>query len=76
MTCIYVAAKVEEAYLSMNSLMTLMPSLTEHAMRKSELRLLKGLQYDLIVHSPFKDIDGLIEVPPVAHGDVNFEGCV
>lgn len=60
--CIYVASKVEEEYLSIETLVSSLPNLNENILRKSELRLLKALDYDLIVHAPFKDIDGLIEV--------------
>lgn len=62
LACIYVAAKVEEEYPSMDQLIAILPNMTENILKKTEFKLLDGLQYDLIVHAPFKDIDGWIEV--------------
>lgn len=60
--CIYLACKVEEEYCSVESLLKDVPSLTLQQIKKAELKLLKGLKYELIVHTPFNYVDGITEV--------------
>eukprot|EP00210_Caulerpa_lentillifera_P005598 g5355.t1 len=59
--CIYLACKVEEEYCSVESLLKDVPSLTLQQIKKAELKLLKGLKYELIVHTPFNYVDGITE---------------
>lgn len=60
--CLYVACKVEEEYCSVESLLRDVPSLTLQQIKKAELKLLKGLNYELHVHSAYAAVDGITEV--------------
>lgn len=57
--------QTEEHYISVETISQQMPNLKVSALLKSELALLKGLNYDLIIHSSFMEIDGFLEVQEI-----------
>ncbi|GMH42456.1 hypothetical protein BSKO_10375 [Bryopsis sp. KO-2023] len=61
LTCIYMAGKTEERYIPADVLSQQVKHITQNSLLKSELAMLKGLNYDLIVHTPFLEIDGFVE---------------
>lgn len=59
---VYPGFQAEEYYIPVESLCRQMQNVKVSSLLKSELVLLKGLRYDLIVHAPFIEIDGFLEV--------------
>ncbi|KAF8060065.1 Zeaxanthin epoxidase [Scenedesmus sp. PABB004] len=59
-TCIYLACKVEEAYRSAEGLARSM-GIEPAALLRSEVPLLQGLSFDLVVHSPYRALAGLLK---------------
>ncbi|PRW44298.1 Cyclin-H1-1 [Chlorella sorokiniana] len=60
LTCLYLACKIEEHYISAAELGRLTGAPAELILR-TELTALQGLKFDLIVYSPYKSIDGFLE---------------
>ncbi|KAG1653193.1 hypothetical protein FOA52_006956 [Chlamydomonas sp. UWO 241] len=61
LTCIYLAGKIEEAYIGAEDFCRMLNQDIK-AVLNNEVLLLQGLQFDLIVHSPYRALGGLIEV--------------
>lgn len=61
LTCLYVAAKVEDCYVSAEHIHTV-GGIPEEVILKSELPLLQGLEFDLQVHPVHKALDGLLAI--------------
>lgn len=59
LTCLYVAAKVEDCYVSAEHIQTV-GGIPEDVILKSELLLLQGLDFDLQVHPVHKALDGFL----------------
>lgn len=57
LTCLYLACKIEECYISAGELGRL-TGVPAEIMLRTELTLLQGLQFDLIVFSPYKALKG------------------
>lgn len=60
LTCIYLACKIEEAYIGAEDFCRQLNQ-DPKAVLSNEVPLLQGLQFDLIVHSPYRALDGLFE---------------
>ncbi|KAL6758199.1 hypothetical protein V8C86DRAFT_1525447 [Haematococcus lacustris] len=60
LTCIYMAAKIEEAYLSAEELCRVAQRDASVVLR-AEITLLQGLHFDLVVHSPYRALAGLLQ---------------
>ncbi|KAL6782128.1 hypothetical protein ACKKBF_B10775 [Auxenochlorella protothecoides x Auxenochlorella symbiontica] len=61
LTCLYLACKTEESYISAAELGRLSGMRAEIVLG-TELTLLQGLKFDLIVFSPFNAIEGFMQV--------------
>jgi cyclin H len=59
LTCLYIAAKVEDWYISAEHIHTV-GGIPEDVILKSELPLLQGLGFDLQVHPIHKALDGFL----------------
>lgn len=59
-TCLYLACKIEDCYISAAELSRL-TGLPQDILLKSELALLEGLRFDFIVFSPYRAIDAILE---------------
>ncbi|PSC75630.1 cyclin-H1-1 isoform X1 [Micractinium conductrix] len=60
LTCLYLACKIEEHYISAAELGRLTGVPPELILR-TELTALQALKFDLIVHSPYKAVEGFFE---------------
>ncbi|KAL4420175.1 hypothetical protein ABPG77_008311 [Micractinium sp. CCAP 211/92] len=60
LTCLYLACKIEEHYISAAELGRL-TGVPADLILRTELVALQGLKFDLIVYSPYKSIEGFFE---------------
>ncbi|KAL4428152.1 hypothetical protein ABPG75_002241 [Micractinium tetrahymenae] len=60
LTCLYLACKIEEHYISAAELGRL-TGVPADLILRTELVALQGLKFDLIVHSPYKALEGFFE---------------
>ncbi|GAX76437.1 hypothetical protein CEUSTIGMA_g3882.t1 [Chlamydomonas eustigma] len=60
LTSVYLAGKIEESYIGAEEFCKLMKQ-DPKAVLGSEVLLLQGLSFDLIIHSPYRALQGLIE---------------
>eukprot|EP00887_Chlorella_sp_A99_P004352 scaffold15.g4352.t1 len=60
LACLYLACKTEEHYISAAELGRL-TGVPADVMLRNELAALQALKFDLIVHSPYKAVDGFLE---------------
>ncbi|MEW5313970.1 MAG: hypothetical protein WDW38_005500 [Sanguina aurantia] len=74
LTCIYVAAKIEESYISAEGLAAKVGQEPSIILR-SEVAVLQGLGFDLITHSPLRALAGLIQDPPGKRRRGSDAGC-
>lgn len=61
LTCLYVAAKVEDCYVSAEHIHNV-GGISEDLILKSELPLLQGLEFDLQVHPVHKALEGFLSI--------------
>ncbi|KXZ45927.1 hypothetical protein GPECTOR_49g511 [Gonium pectorale] len=72
-TAIFMATKVEE-YFTRASVVAAAFLVTEESVVKQEVALLEGLNFDLVVHSPYRALQGLVQpdqqpaLPPLDEG--------
>lgn len=59
--CVYLACKSDECYMSAAELGRL-TGVPPEAILRQEILVLQGLNFDMIVHSPYKAIQGFLEV--------------
>jgi cyclin H len=60
LTCVYLACKAEECYISAAELGRL-SGVPPEALLRYELAVLQGLRFDLLVHSPYRAIEGCVQ---------------
>jgi cyclin H len=65
LTCIFLASKIEENRLKLDDYLRQVEALTKSSIEKNEIRkteliLLQGLQFDLIVYHPYRSLHGII----------------
>lgn len=60
LTCIYLACKIEEAYIGADQFCSLVRQDSQTVLR-NELNVLHGLKFDLITHPPLRSLQGLFQ---------------
>ncbi|KAL3139883.1 hypothetical protein ABBQ38_004177 [Trebouxia sp. C0009 RCD-2024] len=60
LTCIYLACKIEEAYIGADQFCSLVRQDSQSVLR-NELNVLHGLKFDLITHPPLRALDGFFQ---------------
>ncbi|KAK9811055.1 hypothetical protein WJX73_009567 [Symbiochloris irregularis] len=70
MCCIYLACKVEEHYMSAETLAKTINGLEEADLLTNEPILLDALHFDLITHPPYRSIEGfMLDIASMAHSE-------
>eukprot|EP00803_Ostreobium_quekettii_P001271 evm.model.scf_592.4 EVM.evm.TU.scf_592.4 scf_592:21499-24169(+) len=77
MVCLYCACKTEEAYISALELSKLVNGIKEKDLLGLETTLLKALGFDILVHLPYKAIDGhIMRITDLVKRDAEFRDAI